>query len=264
MSSTVNVILLAGDRGPDDPLASHAGVPGKVLVPVAGQAMLTRVLVTLVGWPRLGRVVLLAPAQADYRDAALASGIESDRLIWVPPAQSPSASVQAGLEAAGSDRPVFLLTADHPLLDSAWLDGLLSAGDTADLLVGLADWTTVMARFPRGRRTRYRFRDRSICGTNLFLFRTPEADRMLEVWKQVEASRKKPWKVVALLGWGNLARYLSGRLRVGEAFAALSARLGFVVSPTIVDDPLAAVDVDSVADLELVSEVLEARGRVCG
>lgn len=262
-SSRLTVLLLAGDRGPDDPLAVQASVAGKTLVPIAGQAMLTRVLNTLASWPRLGRVVLIAPDQPDYQRAVASSALDSKQLDWQTPKLSLSASVAAGLDCAGPSRPLLVLTADHPLIDTHWLEQLLTNDDEADLRIGLADYARVMARFPGSRRTRYRFSDRSICGTNLFVFQRPAADRLLETWRRIEHERKKPWKIIGLLGWVNLARYLAGRLSVDDAFRALSRSLGVVVEPVLVNDPLAAVDVDSLADLDLVNEVIRLKGEKC-
>ena len=42
---TFSVVVLAGDRQSRDPVAEHAGVSCKALVPVAGRAMVLRVQV---------------------------------------------------------------------------------------------------------------------------------------------------------------------------------------------------------------------------
>lgn len=260
----IDVVLLAGDRGPDDPLARRAGVIGKTLVPVAGKSLLERVLCVLLSWPRLGRIILVAPAHPDY--AGIVARLEAHNarpLICIEPAASISASVRAGIAASQGDWRL-VLTADHALLDTAWLDALLvrlQADDEAEILVGLADWKQVMARFPGSRRTRYRFRDYAICGTNLFAMREPGATRLLKRWRAVEQQRKKPWRIVSLLGWHNLAAYLAGRLRLDDAFAALSRRLSVQIRPLLLDDPLTAVDVDSLADHALVEQVLRERER---
>lgn len=271
----VDIVVLAGDRGPDDPLARQAGVPGKALVPVAGRSMLERVLATLQAWPRRGRVILVAPEHPDYRAAAVAAGFvaaddasdgSDSGLVWVAPAASLVDSVRAGLAACSSE-PSLLLTADHALLDAAWLDELLAAVErqpATAVFVGVADWAAVMARFPGSRRTRYRFSDISICGTNLFALRRAGSERLLEVWRQVEQQRKRPWRIVALLGLGNLASYLAGRLSRQAAFAGLSARIGVPIQAVDMRDPLTAVDVDSLSDLALVDGVLSEReGRRC-
>jgi CTP:molybdopterin cytidylyltransferase MocA len=259
----IDVIVLAGDRGPGDPLAVDAGVVGKTLVPVRGEAMLVRVLRTIAGWQRLHRLILVAPDSPDYRQAVAGTGLEPGRLVWVTPAASLSQSVTAALAATEGRRPVLMTTADHPLLSLGWFEQLLAGETEADLNVGLADWAGVMQRFPGSRRTRYRFSDASICGTNLFLFRHRLADSVLKTWQEVEQQRKRPWRIVSLLGWANLARFLAGRLALDPAFEALSRSVGVRVRPVLLDDPLAAVDVDSPADLALVEQVLAERGQSC-
>ncbi|AKS42087.1 nucleotidyltransferase family protein [Wenzhouxiangella marina] len=255
----MNVIVLAGDRGPNDPLARQAGVPGKTLVPVAGRAMLTRVLDSLGAWPRAAELAVVAPASDAYEQAIEAANL-SVPVTLVAPADSPSRSVGKALAALGDERPVMLVTADHPLLSPDWLEGLCGEGED-DLRVGLVDHAGVRARFPDSRRTRYRFADLELGGTNLFQFRSRRADAVLELWQRVERERKKPWKIVSLVGWSNLARYLAGRLRVDEAFEALSERLGFSIDYRLVPDPLSAVDVDTPEDLRLVEGLIDARCR---
>ena len=260
----IDVVLLAGDRGPDDPLARSAGVIGKALVPVAGKSMLERVLRVLMRWPSLGRIILVAPGHTDY--AGIVERLEAGaagKIVCIEPAASISASVRSGIAASQGDWRL-VLTADHVLLDTAWLDMLLEqtqADEVTEILVGLADWHRVMARFPGSRRTRYRFRDHAICGTNLFAMRAAGAGRLLDVWREVEQQRKKPWRIVSLLGWQTLGGYLAGRLRLETAFAALSKRLSVEIRPMLLDDPLAAVDVDSPADHALVEQILLERER---
>jgi len=264
VAAPIDVIILAGDRGPGDPLARAASVRGKALVPVAGRSLLTRVLDVVSQWSRLGRLVVVAPDHADYRAAVSQAAIRPDQaLAWVAPAASLSASVSAGL-AATSSASRLLLTADHALLDRLWLDALAEAAEQspeATVMVGVTDWHAVMARFPGSRRTRYRFRDCSICGTNVFILRRQGVERLLTAWQGVEQQRKRPWRIVSLLGWRNLTAYLAGRLALNDAFAALSRRLDIEVAPIMLCDPLTAVDVDSLADLALVESVLAEQER---
>lgn len=254
-SPAVTVVVLAGDRGPGDVLARDAGVAGKTLVPVAGRAMLAHVLEAARGVD-CRRLLVVAPESDPYRALIAAAGGEP-----IAPAAGPVASLGRALEAAGRQRPVLVLTGDHPLMQAAWLHQLMDGCGDADVAVGLADARRVRERFPGSRRTVYRFRDRPVCGTNLFYLQHPAAgDRLVAAWGPVEGKRKRPWRIVGLLGAGNLARYLAGRLTVDTAFAALSRRLDVAIRPVLMDDPLAAVDVDSPADLALVRGVLETPG----
>ena len=51
-------LVLAGSRGPDDPVARAGGVAHKCLVPVAGVPMAVRVVETLAACPSVGRIAL--------------------------------------------------------------------------------------------------------------------------------------------------------------------------------------------------------------
>ena len=253
----MDLIVLAGDRGPGDPLAERSAVAGKTLVPVVGKPMLVRVLDTLGAWPKTDRIVVVAPDMRDY-EQAIGLSSAAGRCLHVPPEASPSLSVGRALTELGSDRPVTLVTADHPLLSSRWLDALNGPGDE-DLRVGLVDHALVRERFPHSRRTRYKFSDREVGGTNLFQFRTRQADQIIGLWRGVEQQRKRPWKVVSLLGPANLGLYLVGALALDQAFARLSKRLSVRIAYRLIDDPLSAVDIDTLSDLALVESLLADR-----
>ena len=72
----------------------------------------------------------------------------------------------------------------------------------------------------------------------------------------MEEQRKHPLKIVKVLGFGAVLRYLFGCLTLREALARLStlmdARAGVVWMP----QPEAAVDVDKVEDWVLAEEFL--------
>jgi len=253
----IDVIVLAGDRGPADPLAMAAGAPGKVLVEIDGQSLLSRVLETVGQLRGLRRVVLLAPLRDEYR-AAVPAGLEC---MHLRPADGPAASVAAALAHVATD--ALVVTADHPLLRAAWLETFIAEARAAgaDAAVGVADAGAVQRCFPGMRRTAYRFADTRACGTNLFFFGGPGGQRIARSWADFERDRKRPWRIVARLGVLNLARYLLGRMTLARAMRALSDRLGARLVAVAVGAPEAAVDVDTPADLEWVRTILAERRR---
>ena len=254
-----SVIVLAADRGPGDPLAVRAGVPGKVLVEIGGKSMLARVMEAVSAFAPDGRLLVVCRDDPAYAEAA-GSGRAFQR---IDPAAGPAASALAAMGRLDPSDPVLLVTGDHPLLQPDWLQQFVTraAATGADAVVGLADHAAIAARFPESRRTRYRFSDISVCGTNLFYFAGVHGREVAEQWRVFEANRKKPWKIVGRLGPWNLVRYLAGRLSLPAAMEALSRRLGSRVGAVMVDAPEAAVDVDSHADLELVTALIERRER---
>jgi GTP:adenosylcobinamide-phosphate guanylyltransferase len=260
LTATFHAIVLAGDRGPDDPVARHAGAPCKALVPVAGRPMLLRVLDALAASVSVQGVTLVGPQAVQVeRCPELGARIASGAVAWLPPQASPSLSAAAALDQLPADRPVLLTTADHALLQADLIDAFceraLASG--ADALVGLARLADVQAAFPDSRRTALRFRDGACCGCNLFAFLTPAGRRAPAFWRRMEQQRKKPHRLAAALGLGTLVAYVSGQLTVAAALDRLSQRVGATLGAVLLDDPRAAVDVDSVADYELVRRLAE-------
>lgn len=259
------MIVLAGDRNPGDPLAVAASVAGKTLVPVAGKAMLARVLEVLQTLRQVERILVVAPDTPGHHQvlaaarAAMADG--ESRVHWLPPARSPAASVSLALESIPESRRVLLTTGDHPLLTAAMVEELCRAGaqSRADLVLGMVDAQAVLRRFPGSRRTRYRCRGGDWCGTNLFLLLRPQGRRIATIWRDVEQHRKSPWRIARLLGTVNLARFMARRLTLRESLLLLSARLGIAIEAVVLTDPESAVDVDTRDDLALVEDALAGR-----
>ncbi len=260
-AAALSIVVLAGDRGPEDPIATSAGVVGKVLAPVAGRPMLAHVLAAARALGDAIPIRLVCPDRAEYLAVAGPFRGAEGAFATVTPAAGPAASVAAALDTLPRGAPVLLLTGDHPLVCSDWLHGFIAAAETtgADAVVGVADADAVQARFPGGRRTRYRFADRSICGTNLFLFRTAQGHRVVDAWQAFERDRKRPWRIVGRLGVVGLIRYLLRRLTLEAAFETLSGRLGARTRAVVVPWPEAAVDVDTLDDRALVESVFDER-----
>lgn len=252
-------MVLAGDRGPDDPVAHHTGAACKALVPLAGRPMLLRVLDALAASTAVSGITLVGPSQAQLGTCpALVARITGGKTSWLPPAPSPSQSALAGLASVPTDTPVLLTTADHALLEATWVDAFCAAAQATgkDAVVGLARHSAVQAAFPQSRRTALRFRNGAYCGCNLFAFLSPAGRRAPEFWRHIEQQRKKPHRLAAALGPGTLLAYLCGWLTLEAGLTRLSRRVGAQLGAVMLDDPRAAVDVDSVADFELVEHLL--------
>ena len=242
---TWSALILAGSRpGATDPVATYAGVSHKALIRLEGATLLARVA-TAVRAAGATRVAVSASDRAVVVEA-MRLGLEV-----LPPAAGPSASVAAALTVLGT--PMLVTTADHALLDGAWVARFLAdVPDDADVATLLARRDVVEAVAPATRRTWLRFADGDWSGCNLFWLATPEAALAIGLWSQVEADRKRPWRIVWRLGPLLLLRYLFGRLTLAAAVRQLGRRAG--VATAVVPSPfgLAAIDVDKPADLDLV------------
>ena len=254
-SSAIDALILAGSRGPHDPIAALGNVAHKALTPIAGRPMLAFVLDAIRAVPEVERIFICIDADTDLRPVT--NGTPFTRIA---PAASPAASVVAALDVIDGDRPLLVTTADHPLLTPAMIRHFLDhAPADADLCVGLAEAAVITAAFPEGRRTFYRLGGSGYSGCNLFLARRPGAARVADYWRRMESHRKNPLRMVREIGLGALFRYALGRLSLQAAFRHVSSKAGAVIQPVLMPFAEAATDVDKPADYELVSRILSAR-----
>lgn len=249
---TFAALVLAGSRPGGDPMAGYEGVPHKALIEVGGEPILARVVRALqqAGASRIG----VACNDGTVGELARSLGAEV-----LPTGRGPSDS--AALAFAHFGAPMLITTADHALLEPAWVRQIIEQTPTGgDLSVMLALRDRVEAALPGSKRTWLRFADGEWSGCNLFLLASPEARKALELWAGIEADRKRPWRLVARLGLGAIVGYSLGRLTLENGLAQLGRRHGLKVSLVAASNGLAAVDVDKPSDLEDVRNIVAGRG----
>ena len=259
---TFTALVLAGSRGPDDPVAKACGVRHKCLAPVAGVPMVVRVVETLAACPAMGRIALaLEDAALLDHLPALRPLIAAGRCTLLATAATPSLSVQRALDELPDPLPLLVTTGDHPLLTPAIVQHFCAAARRtgADLVAGLTPASVIQRAYPDAERTYLRFRDERYSGANLFAVLAPEGRRAVAFWRRVEQERKRPWRLVRAFGWRPLLAYLLGRLTLDDAMARGSHVIGARLAAAVVPYPEAAIDVDKPADLKLAETILAGR-----
>jgi GTP:adenosylcobinamide-phosphate guanylyltransferase len=255
-------LILAGSRGPDDPVARAAGVTHKALAPVAGEPMLLRVIRTLRDSRSIGGLAVCIDqvAFAELDRSGPAELLADVRLV--APDQTPSASVQRALDQLKDELPLLITTADNALLSPEMVEHFCTAAPAdADLAVAVASETTIRRAYPESIRTYYRFAGEGYSGCNLFLARTSAAMKVAAFWSEVERHRKRPWRLVAAIGPLVLLRFLLGMLSLDAACRRLSAIVGATVRMVEMPFAEAAIDIDKPADLALTEQILSRRTR---
>jgi GTP:adenosylcobinamide-phosphate guanylyltransferase len=247
-------LLLAGSRPGGDPFAAAHGVAAKALIPVAGEAMLRRPLAALLASPEIGRVRVLA-----QHPDILAPAIDEDPRVTL---ETSGATIATTLELIAADPetrwPLLVTTADHALLTPAMIADFCGRAAGADVAIGLVERRALDRRLPHTRRTWIGFRGGAYSGANLFALGSPRSVRAIGLWREVEQDRKKRWKLLAALGLPGLLGL--GRIRtLDQTIAAMGRRLRLDLRAVELADPLAAVDVDKPADLDLVEAIIAGR-----
>ena len=261
-----SVLVLAGIRSNSDPVAEFSAKSAKAFAEIAGTPMIERVLATLIASDKFSCIfVSLADPQAVEQEAPqLHHWLKEERVILLESAASPSASVLQALESLDSDQSLVVTTADHPLLTAESVIEFVDAFNHSDAgaVAALTSTDAICARYPGMRRTAMRFSDGNLSGCNLFGFAADSALPIVRFWRQLEQHRKNPLRVVSFLGIGTLLRYRFHRLSLDAALARLTRKTGVNLQAIRLSDPHMGIDVDSVADLQLVTTIIESRQTV--
>jgi len=258
----LTALVLAGRRGPDDPVAAAAGLGHKCLVPADGVPMLARVVEALAASRSIGSIaVSIEDPDLVGSLARLSRQRDEGRLLVFPSAATPSLSALATAEALDHPFPLLITTADHALLTPDLVDFFASAAleTRADIVAGLVMAEVLLDAYPQTKRTFLRFRDGRYSSCNLFCVLTESGLRVLDFWRRVERDRKRPWRIARAFGIGTLVAYVLGRLTLEQGLARLSRTLGVDARAVIVPTAEAAIDVDKPSDLTLVEEILRRR-----
>ncbi len=251
-------VVLAGQRPGPDPLATHFGLTYKALLPVGGVPMVARVVQTLAATPSVGQIVILTQAPG-----AIAPVLLKD--VPVAFAESGAGISTSILAIAGTDKapfPIFLTTADHPLLTADMVEEFLSGIKDADLGIGMVERATMLAAYPDNKRTWLRFSDGHWSGANLFAFSSDRVRAALQLWSAAEQDRKTAWKLFLHFGPWLAFRALTRTIGLGAALEKAGKRLGLSARLVPISDAEAAIDVDKPSDHALAEMILERRGEL--
>lgn len=256
----ITAILLAGSRPGIDPLAAAAGITLKTLIPVAGEAMISRPARVLIDHPAIERLVILTQSPQPFLDDPATRWLgDHPKVRFETSGRGIATSLLPLLKRSDIAFPLLVTTADHVLLDEAMLDQFITDAQGQDIAVAMVERATLLSRYPHSRRTWLKFRDGWWSGANLFWFGSAKAARIVGLWQEVEQDRKKGWKIIAAFGpvalLGALTRI--GTLRGG--IGRVGKRFGLAASLVAMDQPEACIDADKPDDILLIEEILAAQ-----
>ena len=253
-------LVLAGQRPGIDPVAAHFGLEAKALIPVAGEAMLSRVLRAVAATPQIARIIVLAQNAPDLlAHSDLAWTTADARITARVSGPTISGSVLSAINDSAIGLPVLVTTADNVMLTPAVLAEFIGAAGTSDVSVAMVERSRLEAAVGPNRRTWLTFRDGAFTGANLFALTAPAAANALRFWETVEQDRKSVLRLAAHFGPALMLRLLARRLTVHGALAAAGEKLGASAAPVLLSDGRMGVDVDKPEDHTLAEKLLAGR-----
>ncbi len=262
MTDAPKLLVLAGRRSATlDPLAEQFGVTHKCLVPVAGEAMIGRVLnIVDQAFHRAPIFVSIEEFDLIREEPTVARLVGEGRLMPVPAQTHIVDSVVAASETTGF--PLLITTADNVLMTPESLRRMAAEGRGSQVhaLVGMARKEDIRATHPDGQRRFYEFADGGYSNCNMFWIASAKALAATEAFRHGGQFAKKPERIIKAFGLLNLLRFRLGRHSLAQMCGFISRRFGVDIRPLVFEgEGRIAIDVDNERTHRVAEEVL-ARG----
>ncbi|MGE0682409.1 MAG: NTP transferase domain-containing protein [Candidatus Binatia bacterium] len=262
-STHFTALVLAGRRGPIDPVAQSASCSHKVLVPVAGTPMILHVVRNLRAAQTIDAIVICTDNPAAFAGLTeLHTLANSGGLgFYQTGGRSPSESVLQYFASNLHPTPLLITTADHPLLTTEMIDYFCTeaSASAADVAVGMVAESSFRKHYPNSQRSFIPLRNDSYCGTNLFALLTPQGVAAARFWNHAGQFRKRPWRLISTFGLTNLLLIAFRRLDLAGVLPRASRAIGARTAVVQMPFPECAIDVDTLYDLATVTRILAGR-----
>jgi GTP:adenosylcobinamide-phosphate guanylyltransferase len=255
------ILVLAGRRSSRlDPLAEKMGVTHKAMVPVAGEAMIGRVLrIADEAFPEAPLFVSIEDFSIIAAEPTVARLTAAGRLTPVQGEHHIVDSVVTASQTTGF--PLLITTADNVLMTVEGFHAIAEAGYApgVDGIIMMAEKQDIIAAHPDGQRRFYQLRGGEYSNCNLFWLGTPRSLAGTEGFRYGGQFAKRKRDAVHALGLITLFLYVSKLVTLEGLFRHLSRRFGVTMRPLVVKDGRLAIDVDNERTHRVAEEIL-ARG----
>jgi GTP:adenosylcobinamide-phosphate guanylyltransferase len=255
------ILVLAGRRSARlDPLAEAAGVSHKALVPVAGEAMIGRVLrIADQAFPDCPLFVSVEDFAVIAEEPTVKRLTAAGRLKAVEAEYHIVDSVVTASRTTGF--PLIITTADNVLMTVEGLRAFAAEGAKGDVdgVLMMAEREDIMAAHPDGQRRFYKLRGGQYSNCNLFWLANEGALKITESFRYGGQFAKRKRDAVKALGLTTFFLYASKLVTIDGLFRHLSRRFGVSMRPMVVADGRLAIDVDNERTHRVAEEII-ARG----
>ena len=150
-------------------------------------------------------------------------------------------------------KKVLISTSDIPMITEEAIRDFVSKGQSmeADLCYSIISKKRMQEKYPENQRTYVKLKDGQFTGGNLFLVDSLKVNSYLDIGKKMLLYRKKPWRMVKLLGMPFLVKLILGRLSIMDVEKRVASMMGIRGKAVTCDYPEVGNDVDRPEDLAL-------------
>lgn len=250
----VDVIILAGAPN-NGSLAEASEASWEALVSIGGRPMVEYVIETMLKTENLGQLVIVGPKEI--------KSLVPANSIFVPCKDSMVANLRVGIEALGEAKAPFLLvaTSDIPLLTTEAVNDFITQcyRYEAKVYYPLVSREANQAKYPEVERTYFTLQEGTFTGGNLMLLDPGILEQKYELVDQLVLLRKKPAKIIKMLGVKFIYKYVRKKLSLEEIEKRAEVIIGAKGKAIISHYPEIGIDVDKPSDLKLMEEIFSQK-----
>lgn len=252
----IDAIVLAG--GKVEGFVVEDRPPIKALLDLDGRPMIEYVLEALSNSENVGRIVVLTPKKMEDESwAALA-----DKIIYTDDLLT--TNIALGLDFLGPTGKFLIISSDIPLLTAKIIDDFISDASKIDAEVyyPIIPKKAIEAKFPESKRTYFRLKEGIYSGGNIFMVDKVSFQKNKERSEQVFAARKRPLKMISLIGIPAIIKFLLRQMTIKELEERASSILAGKTKAIITDHAEIGVDIDKQDDLEMFRQKMASEREI--
>lgn len=217
--------------------------------------MVEYVVETMLKVENLGQLVIVGPQE--IRSLAPANS------IFVPCKDSMVANLKVGIEALGLAKAPYLLvaTSDIPLITVAAVDDFIKQcfQYEAKVYYPLVTREANQVKYPQVERTYFTLKEGTFTGGNLMLLDPSILEQQYDLVDQLVSLRKKPAKIIKMLGFKFIYKYVKKTLSLEEIEKRAEVIIGYKGKAIVSNYPEIGIDVDKPSDLKLMEEIFSPK-----
>lgn len=245
----VDAVVLAGAPNTGQ-LQEVSDEKWEATIPIHGKPMVNYVIEALQNSKKVENLIVVGPLE--IRDSL------PSHVTLVPAGADLTENIFIGLNALDKKNLILYVTADIPFINPESIDDFVErcAELEADIYYPVISKEANQQVYPETVRTYFRLKEGTFTGGNVILAREQAILDNRWIMDDVILKRKQPLKIIRLLGFKFIVKFLTKRLTLQETEKQASAVLRhngiIIISPY----PELGTDVDKPSDLALATKVI--------
>lgn len=247
----LDVVIMAGGPLPDA-LREFADRDYKGLLKFGERTMVEMVVDMIREVEGIGKVVCVGPVE-------IMNPVLGDRVDeHVQSGEKMIETLRRGIDALEGAEEVLICTCDIPLVTAEMVEDFIGTcrEAEADVYYPMVERSLNEKKYPGMKRTYLKLREGTYTGGNIVLLKPEVLRRQWGTIEQIMALRKSPVKLLGLIGFVFILKFLFKMLSARELEKKVESIVGCRVKAVEVKHPEIGIDVDKESDYLLVKKAL--------